>query len=323
VHAFAFFGGVPARVVPDNLKAAVVRASFSEPVAQRAYRECAEHYDFLIDPHPPRQPHLKGKVEQGGVHYVCRNFLAGRGADEPLDARNRALRAWCLETAGLRTHGTTRHQPLVQFQGVEQAALRPVPRVAYDVASWKQVQVYRDCYVSFERAYYSAPFRLVGQAVWVRGGARSVTIYDQQHQLVATHQRAGTPGDRLTHLDHLPAEKLPGLLVSREDCRLRAAGIGPATTDLVGHLLDHRPEDRLRSADRVLRLAGRASPERLERACARALTYGAPDYVTVRRILSEGLERAALPPGAAPPARAYVFVRGAAEFVSALMGGGR
>ena len=59
IHAFTFFGGVPERMVPDNLKAAVVRASFTEPVAQRAYRECAEHYGFLIDPQPPRQPHLK------------------------------------------------------------------------------------------------------------------------------------------------------------------------------------------------------------------------------------------------------------------------
>jgi transposase len=324
LHAFAFFGGVPARIVPDNLKAAIVRASFTEPVAQRAYRECAEHYDFLIDPHPPRQPHLKGKVEQGGVHYVCRNFLAGRAADEPLDVRNRALRTWCLETAGLRTHGTTKQQPVLCFQATEWAALRPLPRVAYDLASWKQVQVYRDCYVSFERAYYSVPFRLVGQAVWVRGGARTVAIYDQQHQLVTTHQRASAPGDRLTQLDHLPAEKVPGLLVSREDCRRRAAAIGPAATDLVGQLLDHRPEDRLRSADRVLRLVERAGPARLERACARAAAYGAPDYLTVRRILSEGLEQAALPAGeATQPPRAYTFVRGAAEFVTALMGGGR
>src|SRR5579885_2540535 len=56
---YAYINGVPARLVPDNLKAAIVRASFTEPVAQRAYRECAAHYDFLIDPQPPRAPWLK------------------------------------------------------------------------------------------------------------------------------------------------------------------------------------------------------------------------------------------------------------------------
>jgi transposase len=324
-HAFTAWGGVPARIVPDNLKAAIVRASFTEPTAQRAYRECAEHYGFLIDPQPPRQPHLKGKVEQGGVHYIARNFLAGRSPEEPLDQRNLALQHWTVQVAGGREHGTTKQAPLTRFHTVERAALLPLPRVPYDLAIWKQVQVYRDCYVSFERAYYSVPFRLVGQAVWVRGGARSVEIYDQQHQLVATHSRAGQAGDRLTTLDHLPQEKVPGLVVSREDCRLRAAAIGPATSQVVDQLLAHRPEDRLRSASRLLRLAGRTSPERLEAACGRALAFDSADYSTVRRILADGLDRqpvAAAAPPQAPP-RSYRFVRGAAEFVASLVGGTR
>jgi len=322
-HAFAAWGGVPARIVPDNLKAAIVRASFTEPEAQRAYRECAAHYGFLIDPQPPRTPRMKGKVEQGGVHYVCRNFLAGRDAEEALPARNAALARWTAETAGRRVHGTTKEAPLARFTRVERAQLQPLPRVPYDLAVWKRVQVYRDCYVQFERAYYSVPFRLVGQTVWVRGGARTVEISDSRHQVVATHQRAGSPGARLTLLDHLPAEKVPGLVIGREDTRLRAAAIGPATAQVVEGLLAHRPEDRLRSAGRVLRLAARTGPDRLERACARALAYGSADYATIRRILDEGLD--AVPP--APPApsapRPFTFARGAAEFVASLMGGGR
>jgi transposase len=137
-HAFAFFGGVPERVVPDNLKAAVVRASFTEPEASRAYRERAEHYDFLIDPNPPRSPHLKGKVEQGGVHYVKRNYLAGRCALESppqsVETLNGGLRVWCLEVAGRRLHGTTKQQPLERCQSVEQAALRPLPPTPYTPA---------------------------------------------------------------------------------------------------------------------------------------------------------------------------------------------
>ncbi|MGH2345127.1 MAG: IS21 family transposase [Chloroflexota bacterium] len=322
-HAFTAWGGVPARIVPDNLKAAIIQASFTEPVAQRAYRECATHYGFLIDPQPPRTPRLKGKVEQGGVHYVCRNFLAGRATDESLSARNQALARWTQETAGQRVHGTTKQAPLTRFAGVEQPLLRPLPRVPYDPAVWKQVRVYRDCYVQFERAYYSVPFRLVGQAVWVRGGARTVEISDQQHQVVATHQRAAQPGDRLTALDHLPQEKVPGLVITREDCRLRAGVIGPATAQVVENLLAHRPEDRLRSAGRLLRLAARTSPARLEGACVRALAYDSADYVTIRRILDEGLDTQAPVLLSLPTSRPYTFVRGAAEFVASLVGGGR
>ena len=77
-NAFSYFGGVPERVVIDNLKAAIIRACWDDPQVQQAYRECAEHYGFLIAPCRPYTPQHKGKVEQGGVHYVKRNFLGGR-----------------------------------------------------------------------------------------------------------------------------------------------------------------------------------------------------------------------------------------------------
>ena len=66
VCAFEFFGGVPRVMVPDNLKAAVVRAAFGidqKVVLNRSYRELARFYGFQIDPTPPRAPQMKGKVE--------------------------------------------------------------------------------------------------------------------------------------------------------------------------------------------------------------------------------------------------------------------
>src|SRR2546427_7049357 len=88
-NAFEWFNGVPRRIVIDNLKAAIVRAVLYDPVVQRAYRECAEHYGFLISPCRPRTPEHKGKVEQGGVHYVARNFLAGRSFHDYLEANDK------------------------------------------------------------------------------------------------------------------------------------------------------------------------------------------------------------------------------------------
>ncbi|HWE61951.1 MAG TPA: IS21 family transposase, partial [Chloroflexota bacterium] len=110
-QAFAFFGAVPRRVVIDNLKAGITQAAWDDPQVQRAYRECAEHYGFLIAPCRPRTPQHKGKVEQGGVHYVKRNFLAGR-APSTIGQANADVRHWCLETAGVRVHGTTKQPPL-------------------------------------------------------------------------------------------------------------------------------------------------------------------------------------------------------------------
>jgi len=317
-NAFRFFGGVPQRVVIDNLKAGIARACWDKPQAQQAYRECAEHYDFLISPCRPRTPQHKGKVEQGGVHYVKRNFLGGR---EPmtLTQANRDVLRWVENTAGQRIHGTTREKPLARFTEVEHAALKPLPHTPYDLAIWKQVQVHRDCYILFERAYYSVPFRLVGQQVWVRGGTQTVQIYTSDYHLVATHSCAQTPGQRQTNLDHLPTHKVTGITLSRESCRLRAAEIGPATRQVVDLLLDHRPEDRLRVAGRLLELGARFTPQRLEAACARALRFDDPSYTTIKRILAEGLDREPLPQTTTiPPAQ--TFVRTAVELVGHLRG---
>jgi transposase len=318
-NAFAFFGGVPERIVPDNLKAAIIRGCWGdEPQAQQSYRECAEHYDFLIAPCRPRTPKHKGKVESG-VRYVKRNFLGGREPTTIVQA-NRDVRRWVNTTAGQRIHGTTKEKPLERFE-TERTLLRSLPRSPYDMAVWKQVKLHRDCHLIFNQVYYSAPFRLVGQQLWVRGGSCEVQIYTGDYQLVATHTRAHRPGRRVTNLDHLPHHKVAGLLLTRESCRQQAAEIGPSTQEVVGRLLDHRPEDRLRTAGRLLRLADRFGQERLEAACTRALRFDDPAYITIKHILEQGLDVEELPHITKPLSSAMTFVRTAEELVGHLMGG--
>ena len=316
-HAFAFFGAVPRRIVLDNLKAAIVKACFEDPVVQRSYQELAEHYGFLLAPCRVRTPEHKGKVESG-VHYVQRNLLASYDFAD-IHAANQGALAWIAQVAGQRIHGTTKQQPLLRFQEVEQAAMLPLPSEAYDLAVWKQVRVGRDCYVNFEQAYYSVPYRLVGQEVWVRGGLTTVRIY-ANHQLEATHPRARQPGERFTVLDHLPPEKVAGLTTTRESCAARAAEIGPSTAEVVSRLLAQKPVDRLPMVKRLLRLADQYGPQRLERACQRALQYEEYSAQTVRRILEGGLDLALLPPPAAAPSAPTRFARSLEELLPGLGG---
>jgi transposase len=318
-HAFEFFGGVPKRIVLDNLKAAITKACTDDPQVQQTYRECAEHYGFLIAPCRPRTPEHKGKVEQGGVHYVKRNFLGGR-TPTAITQANSDVREWCLSTAGERTHGTTKAQPLHQFEQLERAQLQPLPSAPYDLAIWKRAKVHRDCYVVFEQAFYSAPFRLIGQHVQVRGGNREVRIYTTDFQLVATHSRAQRAGERLTHPDHLPPEKLPGLLLEEEQCRLAASDIGPATREVVEAILGDGVIDRRRTVLRLLGLREPFGDARLEGACARALRFEAASYATVKRILKGDLDQQEQPTPA-PAAPAWTFVRNAGELLGHLFGG--
>ena len=113
---------------------------------------------------------------------------------------------------------------------------------------------------------------------------------------------------------------MPGLILSRAGCRQRASEIGPVTRKVVDGLLDHRPEDRLRTAGRLLRLGERFGPQRLEAACARALRFDDPAYITIKRILEQELDAEELP-STEPAPSALAFVRTAAELVGHLVGG--
>ena len=305
-HAFEYLGGVPERVVIDNLKAAIVKATRDDPAVQTSYQECALHYGFRVAPCRVRTPEHKGKVEQGGVHYVKRNFLGGREATT-LTQANQDVLIWCETTAGLRRHGTTKEQPLKRFNETERYRLQPLPGTAYDLAVWKQLTLNRDCYVEFEGSYYSAPHRLLGQKLWVCVSLKQVRIFDRRYKLLATHDRADRPGTRRTQVDHLPPEKVAGLELSRPLARQQALSIGPATTKIVDIYLADPVVERLPTIGRLLRLQKRYGAERLEAACARALAFGDPDYRTVKRILQQGKQDEPHPNlPVSPPASAFI-----------------
>jgi len=323
-HAFAFFKGVPQRVVIDNLKAAVIRAyTRDEDVAvQQSYRECAEHYGFLIDACLPRKPQHKGKVERGGVGYLKQSFVPLLPEGITLAEANQQLRHWLMHDAGLRVHGTTREVPLARFQHTEHAKLQSLPPAAYDPALWKQCKLHRDGHVVFEKAYYSVPHRLVGQTLWLRVGIQEIRVFTDDFQLVATHSRATQSGQRFTQPDHLPAHLAQALTLTRDTCPTHAAAIGSATAQVVQELLNARPVDRFRTALRVLRLAEEFTSARLEAACALGLVYGDTSLCMLKRILRERLdEPTPIAPTTDAAAESRVFARPIAELVDPILEG--
>lgn len=313
VRAWEWIGGVTGRVVVDNLKAAVTRACFHDPVVQRAYRELAEHYGFTISPCRIKTPRHKGKVESG-VKYVKRNALAGR-AFKDIHEANEHLRRWIVTVAGLRDHGTIHEAPLARFERAEKPALRPLPPARYEAAVYKLVKLHPDCHVVFEQSYYSAPHRLIGQVLWLRATAERVEIY-WNYERVASHGRAGRAGQRVSNILHYPPTKLAGLLVTPERLRQQALQIGPSTGKLVEEMLADHPVDRLRGAQGIVRLSDKYGPARLEAACARALVFDQVAYRSVASILRQGLENTPLPAeafSAGPVPKRAAFARPVSE----------
>ncbi len=262
-----------------------------DPLVQRAYAECAEGYQFKIDPCPPADPAKKGIVE-AGVKYVKGNFLPTRSFRDLADL-NAQARRWVSEEAGVRIHGTTRERPLDLF-AVEKPLMQPLPTVAPDLGSWHRLILHRDCHVKFNYSLYSAPFTLVGETLWLRATDLTVAIF-QDYRLVATHPRCRSPGGRRTNPDHLPPEARAFFAHDRHWCLQQAADIGPSCAALIDQLLSDRILERLRSAQNVLHLADTYGRARLEAACMRALTHASPSYRTVKTVLAGGFDRLPLP----------------------------
>ena len=326
-HAFESFGAVPKRMVPDNLKAAVLVASLHDPILGEAYRRMAQHYGFLISPTRPRMPEHKGKVESG-VHYLKRNFMAGQQFAD-IDVANERLQVWVREVAGVRRHGTTGRAPLALFNERGKAALNPLPTYPFDLCEVRVVKLHPDCHVVIDGSFYSAPWTHIGKNLEAYIGERVVEIY-RGVELLTTHPRATRKGEWHTRVEHYPPEKAAYLERTPERCKQIAESIGPATSKVVLMLLADRPLDRLRSVQAILRLMETVGRYRLEAACARALYFGDPRYRRIRDILNAALDREPLPEGACPEfisgmvslpipptsnaLRQFAFARSAREF---------
>jgi len=284
--AFAFFHGVPERIVPDNLKAGVLTPDLYDPQLNRSYEELAQHYGFLIDPARSRKPKDKPRVEKM-VQFVREDFWKGRSFSSLLEI-NAALVTWCRTDAGQRIHGTTHERPAELFRLVEQPALRPLPLTEFEMASWAQAKVSRDCHIQVSGAWYSIPHRHVGVALWVRSTQRLVQCY-RDHELIKTHVRVAK-GQRSTDWADYPPEKAAFFLRTPDWCRRQAAGVGPSVAAVIQTLLDDHALYHLRQAQGVLRLTDKYPAVRLDAACHRALAFGDPAYRTVKTILERGLE---------------------------------
>lgn len=190
IRGVEFYGGVPERVVLDNLKAGVLKPDLYDPKFNRGYEELARHYGFLIDPARAGKPKDRARVERL-IPYIRESFWKGRdfsGLD--LEGINQALEEWCRKVAGMRIHGTTRSRPLEVFLALEKLALKPLPREPFERATWYRSSMGDDCHIYVASGGYSIPYQYRGQELDVRVTDTLVQCF-LDHELVKTHRRVG------------------------------------------------------------------------------------------------------------------------------------
>lgn len=269
-NAFRYFGGVPATIIIDNLRAAVSKPDWFEPELNPKVRGFARHYGTVILPTRPYTPEHKGKVENS-IGYVKENALKGRIFDS-LAAENLSLLQWEERIADRRIHGTTRQQVLVRFQQ-EKPSLQPLPLALFPCFQEGRRRVHRDSFVEVEKAYYEVPEEYIQRDVWVRWDGRTVRIYNERFEQVQVHAQAAK--GRFSYSDKTTSRgRLMGVERAAAWLVQKAIKIGPQCGAWADAALGQRGVEAVRPLYGFLALAKSHTAAQMDQACASALADG-------------------------------------------------
>jgi hypothetical protein len=290
--AFHSFGGVPAILVPDNTKAAVVQADWYDPEINPKVRDFCRHYGCAILPTKPRMARHKGKVESG-VKYVSGNALKAKRF-KSLSEENEALQYWEAHVADVRIHGTTKRQVKALFE-LERPHLLPLPATRFPFFHEAPRSVHKDAHVEVDKAYYSVPPEYLRHTVWARWDSRMVRIFKEVREpgddygrmvLIATHVKRQLGGFS-TDPNHIAAEKNSSVERGAGFLLKLISRVGPQTTQWAQTMLQQRGIEGVRVLQGLLSMTRRYTADDLEKACRLALSHGAFRLQALRDLMKQ------------------------------------
>jgi transposase len=290
-HAFAYFQGVPAEVMVDNCKTAVLSHPLGQPaVLHPRYLDLARHYGFAVKACGVRKPHQKGRVENG-VGYLKKNFLAGLELSS-LDALNAAVRSWLDQVAQVRVHGETHQKPQDLF-ALEKPHLRPLTVLPYDLAHVTTVLANRRCRVTLDTNHYSVPPRYAHTHLVLKAYPDQLCLYHQD-QLITEHPRSY---DR--HQDFEKPEHVQELLSQRRQARAqqllsRFLALAPCAADYHRGLEEKRHNAR-HHVQKIVALSEIYGPDKVRRALEDAWAYQAFSCEYIANLLEQRARPSAQP----------------------------
>jgi transposase len=289
-NAFEHFGGVPALLVPDNLKAAVTKTDRYEPKLNDSYRRLAHHYQTAIMPARPYKPKDKAKAENAVLiverwimmrlrHRVFHTF-------HELNLTIRELMR-SLNQRQMKQLGASRQE---LFDALDKPALKVLPTQRYLYTEHKRAKVGPDYHIEYKKHYYSVPHQLVGQYVELEATCKLVQLYHQGN-LIAQHPTSQKPHGLSTYPEHMPGNHQYQKW-SPERLLNWGGHVGSATKEVIQQLMLSKahPAQATRSCLGVLNLSRKYSEERLEQACKDALMMNKPHFRFIKNLLENHRE---------------------------------
>jgi len=288
IACLSHLGGVPRVLVPDNLKAAVIRANRYHPELNRLLEDFANYYGIVVLPARVGKPRDKA---------LCENQVKLLYSRVYAHLRNRQFfDLWSLREAvaeKVREHNQTRMQAKPycrqeRFLAEERPTLAPLPEEPFQIKCYRWYTVARNGHVqlSEDRHYYSVPYQWTGQRVLVSYTTTMVYIH-ARGDCVATHIRNYAPGCYTSVKEHLPSHHQHWLQRS-PDYYLEQAG--KKSSKLVrffeGIFAGNRPpEHHYRSCDGLLNLERKTPADIFQRALDIALENRMYSYRSMMNLI--------------------------------------
>lgn len=292
-NAIEYFGGATETIVPDNLKAAVTKSSKYEPILNETFAAFAEHYGTVILPARPYKPKDKPLVENA-VKLAYQRVYTEVDNKPYLDLQsvNNSIRTSqeSHNNAPLKKSDSRREI----FEAEEKQTLVPLPQIRYELQTIKICTVMKNCHVGLhaDRHYYSVPSEYVGKKVKLIYDSLKVDIYFKFKQ-IATHKRNYRKNKYTTLKEHLAPQHGFILEWTPEFFINRGKEVSEELAVFLDRLMagkDH-PQQGYKACLGVLNLAKRVGPERITKACKRAISFGSYHYSILEDILKKNLDQ--------------------------------
>ena len=296
VHAYSFFGGVTRILVPDNLKTGVIKNTRTELILNRSYHEMPEHYGTAIIPARPVKP--KDKPNAEGTVKVLETWILAALRNRKFftfQELNKAIHKK-LEEFNAKPFQKKKGSRLSAFLEEERDFLMPLPASPYETAVWSTATIQPDYLITVGNCKYSVPYEFIGKKVDIRAAENSIEVFYHGDR-IASHVRKMYAPEPIYLPEHMPENHRKFLEYNTESFLDWGKSMGHSTHLVIKHFLFmHKVEQQgYKSCASLMKLADRYGTDRLENACAKALSYTPnPSLKNISTILKNGQDKVVL-----------------------------
>jgi transposase len=292
-NALHFYGGVPAAIVPDNLKSAVTKSNRYEPTINSTFLDFAEHYGTTILPARSYKPRDKSLAEGAVKILYTRIYTVLQDQTYfSIEHINKDIHK-ALASHNRKNFSNRSYSRKALFEEIEAHKLSMLPVKRFEVKQQVVATVMLNGHVllGIDKHYYSVPFNYIRKKVKILYSKSVVEIY-HKHNRIAVHPRVLSRYNYSTNEQHLASTHKFISEWSPQKFIDWAESIGSNVKKLIIHILEKKqhPEQAYKSCMGVLSLVKKVGKLRLDKACERALGYEIYNYRMVQKILSKGLD---------------------------------